>query len=133
MTESDREDFRRQLLALAARLKGDVSDLSKEALRVAGGEASGNLSNVPFHTADLATDNFEQEMSTSLLENQDQILLDIAAAMRRLENGTYGQCELCGKEVPKQRLRAAPYTPYCIDCARQQEQDGAQDRRAAGL
>ena len=133
MTESERDSFRRLLQNLADRLKGDVSGLSKEALRLSGGEASGNLSNTPFHTADLGTDNFEQELSVSLLENQDQILQDIAAAMRRLENGTYGRCELCGKDIPKERLRAAPYTPYCIDCARQLEEDGAQSRRAAGL
>jgi DnaK suppressor protein len=133
MTDSEREGFRRQLRTLADRLQGDVSDLSKEALRRAGGEASGGLSNTPFHTADLGTDNFEQEMSTSLLENQDQILTDIAAALRRMENGTYGKCEVCGKEIPKQRLQAAPHTPYCIDCAREMEQDGMQSRRAAGL
>jgi len=133
MTDHEREGFRRQLQTLAARLQGDVSDLSKEALRVAGGEASGGLSNTPFHTADLGTDNFEQEMSVSLLENQDQILTDIAAALRRMESGTFGTCEVCGKEVPKQRLQATPYTPYCIDCARAMEQDGMRDRRAAGL
>jgi DnaK suppressor protein len=133
MTESEREGYRSKLQALGDRLKGDVSALSKEALRVAGGEASGNLSNTPFHTADLGTDNFEQELSTSLLENQDQILQDIAAAMRRLDNGTYGKCELCGKEIPKQRLQAAPHAPYCIDCARQLEQEGARGRKAAGL
>ena len=133
MTDSEREGFRRQLQALAGRLQGDVSDLSQEALRRAGGEESGGLSNTPFHTADLGTDTFEQEMSTSLLENQDQILSDIAAALRRMENGTYGTCELCGKAIPKQRLQAAPYTPYCIDCARELEQDGTRSRRAAGL
>ncbi len=133
MTESEREGFRRQLLALGSRLKGDVSDLSKEALRRSGGEASGNLSNMPFHSADLGTDNFEQEMSVSLLENQDQILEAIAAAMRRLENGTYGRCELCGKEIPKARLHATPYAPYCIECAREMEEDGSRGRRAAGL
>jgi RNA polymerase-binding transcription factor DksA len=133
MTTSEREGFRRRLQALANRLKGDVASLSKEALRLTGGEASGNLSNMPYHTADLGTDNFEQEMSTSLLENQDQILRDIAAAMRRLADGTYGKCELCRKAIPKQRLQATPYTPYCIDCARQMEADGSRDRRAAGL
>ncbi|HVS39868.1 MAG TPA: TraR/DksA C4-type zinc finger protein [Gemmataceae bacterium] len=133
MTTSERERFRRQLQDLGARLKGDVSGLSQEALRRSGAEASGNLSNTPFHTADLGTDNFEQAMSVSLLENQDQILTDIAAAMRRMESGTYGTCELCGRDIPKERLRAAPYTPYCIDCARQLEEDGARDRRAVGL
>lgn len=133
MTESEREGYRQKLDALATRLRGDYSDLSKEALRRVGGEASGNLSNTPFHTADLATDNFEQEMSVSLLENQGQILDDIAAATRRLESGTYGQCELCGKEIPKARLQATPYTPYCIDCARKLEADGALGRMATGL
>lgn len=133
MTESEREGYRQKLATLAARLRGDYSDLSKEALRRTGGEASGNLSNTPFHTADLATDNFEQEMSVSLLENQGQILEDIAAATRRLESGIYGQCELCGKEIPKARLQATPYTPYCIECARKLEEDGALGRTAAGL
>ena len=133
MTESERDGYRQRLRTLATRLQGDYSGLSQEALRLAGGEASGNLSNTPFHTADLGTDNFEQEMSVSLLENQGQILEDIAAAMRRLDNGTYGRCEICGKDVPKQRLQATPYTPYCIDCARELEQDGALSRRAAGL
>ena len=133
MTDTDREGYRRQLQTLGDRLKGDVSGLSKEALRLSGGEASGNLSNMPFHTADLGTDNFEQEMSVSLLENQDQILTDIAAAMRRLEGGTFGQCELCNKEIPKGRLHAAPYSSYCIDCAREMEEDGTQSRRASGL
>ena len=133
MTETEREGYRQRLRTLGDRLQGDYSGLAKEALRLTGGEASGNLSNTPFHTADLGTDNFEQEMSVSLLENQGQILEDIAAAMRRLEAGTYGKCELCGKEIPKQRLQAAPHTPYCIDCARQLEEDGALGRRAAGL
>ena len=133
MTDNEREGFRRRLQDLADRLRGDVSNLSKEALRLAGGEASGGLSNTPFHTADLGTDTFEQEMSTSLLENQDQILTDIAAALRRMESGTFGKCELCGKEIPKPRLQATPYTPYCIDCAHEMEQDGMQTRRAAGL
>ena len=133
MTESERDSYRQRLRSLATRLQDDYSGLSKEALRVAGGEANGNLSNTPFHMADLGTDNFEQEMSASLLENQGQILDDIAAALRRLEDGTYGKCELCGKDIAKQRLQATPYTPYCIDCARQLEEDGTLSRRAAGL
>jgi DnaK suppressor protein len=50
-----------------------------------------------------------------------------------MESGTYGQCEVCGKEIPKARLQATPYAPYCIACARELEKDGTRGRRAVGL
>ena len=67
MTKAILDAFRQQLLDLRNRLKGDVTNLADEALRKAGGEASGSLSNMPIHMADLGTDNFEQEFTLSLL------------------------------------------------------------------
>ena len=118
MTNTERDQYRRKLFALGSRLKGDFAQLSDEALRGAGGEASGNLSNMPFHPADLGTDNYEQEVTLSLLENGDQVLEETAAALDRLEQGTFGTCENCGREINRARLNAVPYTRYCIDCAR---------------
>jgi RNA polymerase-binding transcription factor DksA len=117
MTKSELDRYRAQLLALARRIKGDVSDLADEALRTTGGEASGSLSNTPLHMADLGTDNYEQELTLSLLENEDQILEAIKAAVDRIDQGTFGRCGRCHKEIPKDRLQALPFTPYCIACA----------------
>ena len=117
MTDRERENYRRQLLALANRIRGDMTDLTGEALRKAGGEASGNLSNTPLHLADLGTDSFEHEINLGLLETEGQVFGDIAAALDRIANGTYGQCERCGKEIPRERLQALPYVRYCIQCA----------------
>ena len=118
MTQAELDGYRQKLLALGRRLKGDVSGLMDEALRQVGGEASGNLSNTPLHLADLGTDTFEQEINLSLLENEEQQLEEVAAALDRIGQGTYGRCQECGGEIPAARLDALPYTPHCVDCAR---------------
>src|SRR5947209_18863426 len=122
MTKAELEDYRQQLLHLGKGLKGQVSDLQQQAFRTAGGEASGSLSNTPLHMADLGTDNFEQEFTLSLLENGEQRLEDIAAALARIDQGTFGQCEACGKPIPAARLDALPFTQHCVECARKLQQ-----------
>jgi DnaK suppressor protein len=121
MTKAGLEKYREELLALSGRLRGEVTHAEHEALRKTGGEGSGNLSNVPTHPADLATDNFEQETAVSLLENQEQLLGQCVAALRRIRDGSFGSCQECGKQIASERLSAVPYTSYCVDCARQME------------
>src|SRR5437588_652975 len=108
MTPSEIGVFRNQLLALRSRLDGDVSHLADEALRKNEGEGS-NLSNMPIHMADLGTDAFEQEFTLSLLENEEQSLKEIGAALERIDQGTFGKCEECKKTIPKPRLNALPF------------------------
>lgn len=122
MTKTDLESYRRSLLALRTRLKGNFSHLSEEALRTAGGESSGSLSNTPIHMADLGTDNFEQEFTLSLLQNEGQVLEEIGEALKRIDAGTYGKCEECQAAIPKARLQALPYTRHCVKCARKVQQ-----------
>jgi RNA polymerase-binding transcription factor DksA len=129
MTEQDLEGYRQQLLTLAARLRGDISGLTDEALRKTGGESSGSLSNAPLHLADLGTDSFEQEVAVSLLENERQVFGEIGAALDRIEAGTFGQCERCGQEIPAGRLRALPYATHCLACARRAERELARYAR----
>jgi RNA polymerase-binding transcription factor DksA len=118
MTKADMETYREVLLSLRRRLTGDVSHLADEALRAMGGEASGSLSNAPLHMADLGTDNFEQEFTLSLLQNQEQTLEEIRDALDRINQGAYGRCEECAGIIPKGRLQALPYTRHCVTCAR---------------
>jgi RNA polymerase-binding transcription factor DksA len=133
MTKGERENYRQQLLDLGKHFKGNVSDLQQEALRTAGGEPSGNLSNVPLHMADLASDNFEQEVAISLLETEEQRLEEIAAALERIEKGTFGRCQECNKEISKERLRAIPYARLCIVCANRAQQQAAPGESAGNL
>jgi len=122
MTKAELETYREALLTLRQRLSGDVSHLTDEALRARGGEASGSLSNAPLHLADLGTDNFEQEFTLGLLQNQEQTLDEIGEALERIHQGTYGLCEECEASIPKARLQALPYTRHCVACARKLQQ-----------
>ena len=122
MTKADLDSYRELLVSLRSRLNGDVTHLADEALRSTGGEASGSLSNAPLHMADLGTDNFEQEFTLSLLQNQEQALDEIREALGRIDRGTFGECEECHQPIPKARLQALPYTRHCVACARKLQQ-----------
>jgi DnaK suppressor protein len=123
MTKAEMDVYRESLLALRDRHNGDASHLADEALRRTGGGAAGNLSNMPIHMADLGTDNFEQEFTLSLLQNEEQLLGEITSALERIRQGTFGQCEECQGDIPKPRLQALPYARYCVGCARKLEQN----------
>jgi len=118
------QQYQERLVAMGQRLKSDESGVMGEALRQAGGDASGNLSNVPMHLADIGTEAFEQEMSTSLLTNGRQLQIEVADALDRVENGTFGKCQQCGQNIAQGRLQAIPYTRYCVECAQDAEEDG---------
>jgi len=119
MTKAELDSYQQVLLSLHDRLNGDVSHLAEEALHTDGRDASDNLSNMPIHMADLGTDNFERENTLHLLANEEQILTEIRAALERITQGTFGQCEECqGAILPKGRLKELPYTRYCVTCAK---------------
>ncbi len=72
---------------------------------------------MPTDMAELGTDNFEQELTLDLLGNEKEVLVQIEAALKRIEDGSYGKCEECGKEIPRARLDAVPYASLCVRCA----------------
>lgn len=123
MNKAELETYRQHLVDLRSRLNGDVSHLADEALRKNQREASGNLSSMPIHMADIGSDNFEQEFTLNLIANEEQVLEEIAAAMDRLQEGTFGRCEECQADIPKARLNVLPYARYCVECARKLEQN----------
>lgn len=121
MTKADYEQYRKFLLALRARLQGEVSNLADAALNPNGGGKGGGSSAMPIHMADLGSDNFEQEFTLSLIESEDEVIQQIDAALERLDEGTFGICEECGSKIPKARLNAIPYAATCVNCASKME------------
>jgi len=124
MTPREQKQYRRSLWEMAARLRDDEEGVAGDALRQISGDASGNLSNVPIHLADLATDTFEQEMSASLMTNSRQLQTEVAAALDRIDKGTFGKCAQCDCDISEGRLEALPYTRYCVGCALTAEDEG---------
>jgi RNA polymerase-binding protein DksA len=121
MKKADCKAYKERLVSLRARLRGDVSQMADAALNKRRSEANGDLSSMPIHMADMGTDNFEQEFTLSLMESEGATLEQIEAALERIEDGAYGQCEECGGRIPKKRLDAIPYASMCIKCATQLE------------
>ena len=117
MKKAESRVYKERLLLLRARLRGDVSAMTEAALSKTRSEASGDLSSMPIHMADVGTDNFEQEFTLSLLQNEEETLDQIEAALERIEDGIYGSCVECDGRITKTRLNAIPYTPFCIKCA----------------
>lgn len=121
MKPAELESYREMLTRLRARLRGDLDQMTDEALRRDQPESSGNLSNVPLHLADVGTENYDQEFTLSLIENEQGTLELIHDALVRIDAKTFGICEECGQPIAKPRLQAIPYARHCIDCARELE------------
>ncbi len=122
MKKADMKTYKERLLALRARLRGDVDQMADAALKKSRSEANGDLSSMPIHMADIGSDNFEQEFTLSLMQSEEETLDLIEASLERIEDGSYGQCEECGVKIPKTRLNAIPYASLCVKCASRAEQ-----------
>ena len=69
------------------------------------------------HPADLANETVQREQGLSMVEMADTSLREVSDAMRRLDEGKYGICEVCGRAIPEERLKAMPETPFCVEHA----------------
>jgi len=115
--------FKKLLLSLRERLVGKVDFMQGEALKKSRQDASGDLSNVPIHMADVGTDNYERDIMIELIQNGEEGVRNIDTALEKIEEGAFGVCELCAKKINKERLKAVPYAKLCIDCQREEEID----------
>lgn len=110
-------DLARQRLAEEReRLDGVRSTFDAEGLTdQSETDSVGELSSYDQHQADLGTETFEREKDLSILEQVEAELADVEHALRRLDEGTYGTCEVCGKPIPDERLEAMPATRFCVE------------------
>jgi RNA polymerase-binding transcription factor DksA len=117
LNRRDLERFRNLLLIKRAELVGDLSAMEAEALQSDGG----NISHMPIHMADIGTDTYDQDFMLGMAETERQRLREIDAALGRIEDGTYGVCQMTGKPIPKARLNAKPWAKYTVEAARELE------------
>ena len=116
MTSIDHDEARTLLLEEQERLQQIRNSLAREP--VDGNserDALGEISFADQHPADVASETFEREKDVSILWNVDEQLRDVEGALKRLDDGTYGRCEICGKDIGDERLRARPEARYCVD------------------
>ena len=122
MKAAELKAFKAVLEQLRARLRGDVMTMADVALRKTRAEASGDLSTMPIHMADIGTDAYEQEFTLSLMASEEGTLELVEQALERIRSKSFGSCEECGGVIAKKRLEAIPFASMCIRCAEKMEQ-----------
>ena len=122
LSAADLQHYRGLLLQKRREILGNVSEIEGEALRKSRLDASGDLSSMPIHMADLGTDNFDQEFSLELMDSERRLLVEIDDALNRITAGTYGICEGTGKPITKARLEAQPWARYSVEYAKMVEE-----------
>jgi RNA polymerase-binding transcription factor DksA len=89
-------------------------------------DSTGELSHLDQHAADVGSETFEREKEFSILEEVEAEMADVERALRRLEEGTYGRCEVCRQAIAEERLEVLPAARFCLT-----HQSEAEHRRAA--
>jgi len=116
--------FYDRLLELRDQLQRQMSGLAKESAQEMAGYS--------LHMADSGTDNFDRDFALSLLSSDQDAIYEIEEALKRIEKGTYGVCELTNKPIPRARLEAIPWTRFTVQAQAQLEKDGALRQRRLG-
>jgi RNA polymerase-binding transcription factor DksA len=111
------DKYRDILKRKRSELVGDIATMEEEALR----QNSGSLSSLPQHMAEQGSDASEQSLSLDLAQVDRNLIREIDEALRRIEAGTYGICELTHKPISSERLAELPWARYSIEAARELE------------
>jgi DnaK suppressor protein len=92
--------------------------------RAEGSEASA----FGMHQADAGSDAYDRDFALSLLSQEQDALYEIDEALKRIEVGTYGKCEMSGKPIPRARLEAIPFARFTVECQSQLEKQSRASR-----
>lgn len=115
------QKYYQNLLELHERLREQMSGLAKE--------SQAEMENYSLHMGDSGTDNFDRDFALSLLSSDQDAVYEIEEALKRIEKGTYGVCELTGKSIPRARLDAIPWARFTVEAQAQLEKEGALRQR----
>jgi len=114
------DGFREALLEERKRVAAAIQNLHDENPGTLA-EDAGEETAYDNHLADTATETYDRELDYTLEENSEHVLAEIDAALKRIEEGTYGICTNCGQPIAVGRLEALPWATLCIDCRRTRE------------
>jgi DnaK suppressor protein len=115
MNKKERDEFRKLLAAKKESIIRKLTDTITESKEME--------SNVAQDLVDKAETSYTKEFLLSLSDGERDQLLQIDEALKRLEHGEFGVCQVCTKEIGDKRLKAIPWTPLCIDCQEKAEEE----------
>lgn len=117
LSRSELLRYERALLAEKQRLLRQ-SDFTEEVMESSGPEGTGEISSHRTHTADQGTENYQRELASRFRTMEGETLRAIKDALRKVADGSYGNCERCGAPIPKARLDIVPHARLCMKCLR---------------
>ena len=117
----DTDRFRDTLLQERKRVRDAIEYLHQENPGSLEDETEEILGGTDNHLAEAATGTLDREIDYTLEENSEQVLEQIEAALKRIDDGSFGHCTRCGREIAQERLEARPWAALCIDCQREIE------------
>jgi DnaK suppressor protein len=115
------QKYYENLVDLRERLRAQMSGLAKE--------SQSEMENYSLHMGDSGTDNFDRDFALSLLSSDQDAVYEIDEAIKRIEKGTYGICELTSKTIPRARLDAIPWARFTVEAQAQLEKEGVLRQR----
>ncbi len=119
MPKKEADDLRERLLTERAELESQLATLEENTFAASQSEMTGEVA-FDDETADAGTATFERERDLSIENNIRDLLAKIDRALQRMDAGTYGICDRCGKPIEKARVKALPYVDLCIKDAQAQ-------------
>jgi RNA polymerase-binding protein DksA len=119
-TQIDTDHFRQKLLEERQRVADAIAYLHEENPGSISDETQ-EAGGVDNHLGDTASVTVDREIDYTLEENSEHVLAEIDAALKRIEDGTFGICTNCGRQIEPERLEFLPYATLCIDDKRREE------------
>ena len=117
---------KKRLLALRDAMLDSMNGVAQDNLRARA--ESNEASAFGMHQADAGSDAYDRDFALNLLSQEQDALYEIDEALKRIELGTYGTCEMSGKPINKERLEAIPFTRFTVECQSQIERQNKAQR-----
>ncbi|MEW5758204.1 MAG: TraR/DksA C4-type zinc finger protein [Candidatus Omnitrophota bacterium] len=120
-TKKDIKFYKSLIIKRKEEILDTIKHIADTTLRKSQKEASGDISGYSYHMADAATDTYDREFSLSLASSEQDALYEIEDALKRIEEKTFGLCEVCHGQIAKIRLKVVPYARLCLKCQEAKE------------
>ena len=115
--------YKALLLQRRSELSSEIENLKREEMESSLKDEDGDNSAFSNHLGDHGTDTSTQEQNFLQIQRDSRLLYHIDEALKRIEKGTYGLCESCGRNITKLRLEALPHARLCIECKSKEEEN----------
>jgi len=116
-TDKQLRHIRKQLVAERERLRAEGLSIEKRSSTADESDLIGELVDYDEnHPGDVASETYEREKEFALSENVSELMAKVDRALEKLDEGTYGTCDRCSREISPERIHVLPYATMCVKC-----------------